>query len=155
MKEIERKFLVKDTSYKKMAVSKSRIVQAYLSTDRHATVRIRVAGNNAWLTIKGCNQGCVRDEWEYPVPVAEALEMCCLARTAPIEKTRWIVPFEGYEWEVDEFDGHLKGLTVAEVEMPDEGCAPPLPDFAGREVTGDARYYNSMLSEARELPPVS
>lgn len=153
MKEIERKYLVCSDSYKHMATESRRIVQAYLSTSVRATIRVRISGEHAWITVKGCNNGCVRDEWEYPVPVDDALSMTCLAETPPLEKTRWYVPYGGFMWEIDEFSGPLDGLVVAEVELPDADTAAPLPDFIGREVTGDPRYYNSVLSSASELPP--
>lgn len=152
-KEIERKFLVRGTDYKRIASGHRHIVQAYLSPDPDATVRVRVAGDEAFLTVKGRNAGCVRDEWEYPVPMADALAMIRLARLAPIEKTRWYVGFGGYTWEIDEFHGRLEGLTVAEVEMADAADRLPLPAFIGREVTDDKRYFNSVLARGSEIPP--
>ncbi|MDE5555151.1 MAG: CYTH domain-containing protein [Muribaculaceae bacterium] len=145
-KEIERKFLVKSTSYKDMSISERCIVQAYLNRDPKATVRVRIIDAKAFLTVKGKNAGAMRDEWEYPIPVSDAREM--IARCASgrvIEKKRFIVPFEGYDWEVDEFGGELRGLTVAEIELPTEDANFSLPPFAGEEVTGDTRYYNSSL----------
>lgn len=148
-KEIERKFLVGDESYKELANGKIEIRQGYLSTDPEATVRVRVAGDRAFLTIKGRNRGAVRNEWEYPVPASDAIAMlpCCCGRM--VEKTRWIVPAEnGLKWEVDEFHGRHEGLVVAEIELPAEDTPFVLPDFVGREVTGEPQYYNSALSQA-------
>lgn len=145
-KEIERKFLVTNTSYRDMSVAERLIVQAYLNRDPKATVRVRIVDNKAFLTVKGKNAGALRDEWEYSIPVSDARGM--IARCASgrkIEKTRFIVPFEGYDWEVDEFGGELKGLTVAEIELPVEDAKFSLPPFVGEEVTGDPRYYNSSL----------
>lgn len=153
MKEIEQKFLVKDDSYKTVASAKREIVQAYLSDDPRATVRVRISDGGAWLTVKGRNEGCVRDEWEYAVPLDDARQMVRLAVTPPVEKTRWLVPHGGYVWEVDEFHGTHEGLVIAEVEKDSEDAAAPLPDFVGREVTGDARYYNSSLARSGETPP--
>ncbi|MDE6239816.1 MAG: CYTH domain-containing protein [Muribaculaceae bacterium] len=145
-KEIERKFLVIDKSYRKMAVTGRSIVQAYLNRDPKATVRVRITDDKAFLTIKGKNDGATRDEWEYPIPVSDARDM--IARCASgriIEKKRFVVPFEGYDWEIDEFGGELEGLTVAEIELPAEDAEFSLPPFVGDEVTGDPRYYNSSL----------
>lgn len=154
-KEIERKFLVKDNSYAKLAIAVFPIRQAYISSVPEATVRIRVSGRQAWITVKGVNHGAERDEWEYPVPVADAEEMAAaLAGGWAIDKTRHIVEFEGWKWEIDEFHGPLSGLTVAEIELPEKGAIPPLPPFVGREVTGDPRYYNSVLANSSlvEIP---
>ncbi len=119
-KEIERKFLVADDSYRSMAIYKSEIVQGYLSINPDATVRVRINGNKAFITVKSRNVGVVRNEWEYPVDPAEArqmLETCCQSRL--IVKTRHIVPAEnGLKWEIDEFHGELDGLTIAEIELP-------------------------------------
>lgn len=145
-KEIERKFLVIDKSYREMAVTGRSIVQAYLNRDPKATVRVRIIDDKAFLTIKGKNDGATRDEWEYPIPVSDARDM--IARCASgriIEKKRFVVPFEGYDWEIDEFGGELEGLTVAEIELPAEDAEFSLPPFVGDEVTGDPRYYNSSL----------
>ena len=145
-KEIERKFLVIDKSYREMSVTGRSIVQAYLNRDPKATVRVRITDDKAFLTIKGKNDGATRDEWEYPIPVSDARDM--IARCASgriIEKKRFVVPFEGYDWEIDEFGGELEGLTVAEIELPAEDAEFSLPPFVGDEVTGDPRYYNSSL----------
>lgn len=143
--EIERKFLVINDDYKRMASASHRIVQGYLSTDPQATVRVRVLDNQAFVTIKSKTVGCTRGEWEYSVPLADAEDMLALCR-AKIEKTRWIVPFGGRTWEVDEFGGRLDGLILAEIELPSEDAPYDLPPFAGREVTGDPQYYNSNLA---------
>ena len=145
-KEIERKYLVTDTSYREAATEKRQIIQAYLNRDPKATVRVRVANDMAFLTIKGKNSGAVRDEWEYPIPLSDAramIERCATGRI--IEKTRYIVPFAGYLWEIDEFSGDLEGLTVAEIELPSADTEFQLPSFIGDEVTGNPQYYNSSL----------
>ena len=155
-KEIERKFLVSDKSFESMAVSSTEIRQAYLSVSPDATVRIRIAGDNAWLTVKSRNHGAVRGEWEYAVPASEAREMMDACCGCTVSKRRYIVPYCGRKWEVDVFSGHLAGLIVAEIELPREDEAIALPPFAGREVTGDARYYNSCLSDpSSPLPPLA
>lgn len=153
--EIERKFLVKDNSYKELAKARVDMMQAYLSTIPEATVRVRVAGDCGFITVKGVTTGCERQEWEYEIPVSDAREMASLAPETMIEKTRWIVDRQGYTWEIDEFRGRLSGLTVAEVELKNESEEPPLPSFVGREVTGDVRYYNSSLACCATPPPCS
>lgn len=147
-KEIERKFLVKDNSFTLLTSEKRHMRQAYLSVVPESTVRVRVCDGQGWITIKGRNSGAVRDEWEYPVPVKDAEEMACsLAGGWAIDKTRHIVMYEGFRWEVDVFHGRHAGLIVAEVELPDASVEPPLPPFIGEEVTGDPAYYNSVLSK--------
>lgn len=149
-KEIERKFLVISRDYRAMATESIAMRQTYLSVVPNPTVRIRVGGPKAWLTVKGLNHGVERDEWEFEIPVEDADQMAeRLVGGWGIDKTRYIVPYEGWRWEVDEFHGHLEGLTVAEIEMPSADCNPPLPPFIGEEVTGDVRYYNSNLSKGK------
>lgn len=145
-KEIERKFLVVDDSYRTQATGKHSIAQGYLNTDPDRTVRVRIADDRAFITIKSRNHGCVRGEWEYEVPAEDARELLELCVGKVIEKTRYLVPFGGLTWEVDEFGGHHAGLVVAEVELPEEDTVFDLPSFVGREVTGDPAYYNSTLS---------
>jgi len=145
-KEIERKFLVKNSSFKALAANVCRIRQGYLSRTPEATVRVRIADGKAFLTVKGKNRGAVRDEWEYSIPVSDADEM--LQRCTPgriLDKTRYVVPFGGDTWEIDEFHGDLSGLIVAEIELTAADATFGIPDFIGEEVTGDARYYNSNL----------
>lgn len=142
--EIERKFLVTDESYKAVSTGSVNLKQCYLSDEPAATVRVRIMGDRAFLTVKGLNRGIERNEWEYPVPVADAVEM---SRLCPlkIEKTRWYVPFGSRLWEVDEFHGALQGLVLAEVELDSPDTRVELPPFVGREVSDDPRYYNSSL----------
>ncbi|MDE6328800.1 MAG: CYTH domain-containing protein [Duncaniella sp.] len=145
--EIERKFLVKDGRYAEMADSSSVIRQAYISDRVNGTVRVRVKGARGYLTVKGANEGAVRHEWEYEVPLADAEEMAVkVAGGWSIDKTRYIVPWAGRVWEVDEFHGRHEGLVLAEVELPDAEAEVKLPPFVGEEVTGDPRYYNSVLA---------
>lgn len=145
--EIERKFLIKDNSFKLMATSCHHIEQYYLSTDRSRTIRVRVKDDiYAYLTIKGANTGAIRHEWEYEIPVADAREMIELCDGKGINKWRYIVPWEGHIWEVDVFEDRHAGLVVAEVELESEDEDVHIPLFVGEEVTGDKRYYNSVLS---------
>ncbi len=146
-KEIERKFLVINDMYRVEAVEVKEIAQGYLNRSPERTVRVRVSGENAWLTVKTRNVGAVRNEWEYAVPIADAREMLA-ACEGIVEKTRFIVPAHGgMYWEVDEFHGRHEGLRIAEIELPAEDTPFELPAFAGKEVTGDERYYNSNLSK--------
>lgn len=147
-KEIERKFLVSSTEFIHLAESHSHIRQTYLSINPDATVRLRIRDDKAYLTIKGRNAGAVRDEWEYQLPVRDAEEMADrLCGGFSIDKTRYIVDYRGWKWEIDLFHGRHEGLILAEIEMPTADSHPPLPPFVGPEVTGDPRYYNSTLSE--------
>lgn len=145
--EIERKFLVKDCSYMEMATESIHMVQGYICRDSGRTVRVRIAGRTAWLTIKGpsTDNGLSRFEWEMEIPVGDAEELMRLCREGIIDKTRHIVPFSGHRFEVDEFHGDNEGLTVAEIEL--ESSTEPFakPEWLGTEVTGDRRFYNSML----------
>lgn len=151
-KEIERKFLVIDRSFVDISVSRRRLRQTYISDRPEATVRIRISDDKAFLTVKGLNRGAVRDEWEWPIPLSEAEEMAGrLTSGWAIDKTRYIVPFGGFTWEVDEFHGRFEGLVVAEVELPSADTEFELPPFAGREVTGDPAYYNSSLSHLTSI----
>lgn len=146
-KEIERKFLVIDDTYKAMFQNRKFIVQGYLSLRKESTVRIRIIDNNAWITIKGVNDGAVRDEWEYAIPVNDAMEMLGRCHEGNIvKKWRYEVLFEGFLWEIDEFAGLHEGLVVAEIELEAENQSFPLPPFIGNEVTGNPAYYNSTLA---------
>lgn len=147
-KEIERKFLVDGLSFIPMAESSTHIRQTYISTDPDATVRLRIRDEKAFLTIKSRNSGVTRNEWEYPIPVADAIDMAeRLCGGFAIDKTRYIVPYCGWHWEVDLFHGRHEGLILAEIEMPSADSVPPLPPFIGLEVSTDPRYYNSTLSK--------
>ena len=143
--EIERKFLVVSDIYKAMSSGSEEIAQGYLGDCPERTVRVRIKGEHGYLTVKGITRGCVRHEWEYEVPLDDARQMLGLCAGC-IVKRRWYVPYGGHTWEVDEFGGTLATLVVAEVELSDADEAVDLPPFVGREVTGDARYYNSSLA---------
>ena len=145
-KEIERKYLVIDDGYKSMSTESHHIIQGYLSLNKEATVRLRIADDVAYITIKGINKGAIRNEWEYPIPIEDAREMLQLASGTIIEKIRHIVHYGEHKWEVDEFGGDNVGLVVAEIELRAEDEQFPLPPFIGQEVTGDPNYYNSALA---------
>ena len=144
--EIEHKFLVSGP-YKHLATDISHIVQGYLSDDPERTVRIRIRDDEAFITIKGpsSSDGLSRLEWEQPIPLDQARQLLALCLPGTIDKHRHIVPYEGHRWEVDEFHGHLEGLTLAELEVPSADTKFAIPPFLGPEVTGNPRYYNSQL----------
>lgn len=147
-KEIERKFLVVNDSYKTIACRCKYIKQGYLSRKKEATVRVRISDTDAYLTVKGVNHNATRDEWEYPIPMADAQDMLNhMVEGVVIEKYRYIVKYGEMHWEVDEFIGALAGLVVAEIELEAEDDSFPLPPFIGDEVTGNSAYYNSSLAQ--------
>lgn len=143
-REIERKFLVSGDGWRCAARSEV-LRQGYLSTVKERTVRVRVAGDRGFLTVKGITIGATRAEYEYPIPAGEAAELLELCEQPIIEKTRHVVDHAGVRWEIDEFDGVNRGLVVAEVELEDEAAEVPLPDWIGAEVTDDPRYFNANL----------
>lgn len=143
--EIERKFLVTGNAWK-AAAEGVLYRQGYLSTDKARTVRVRIAGNRAFITVKGLASGISRPEFEYEIPVDEAAAMLNELCLKPlIEKHRYVVDYKGLQWEVDEFFGENRGLIVAEVELDRADQVVELPDWVGSEVTADARYFNSSL----------
>ena len=144
-REIERTFLVKNYKFVEMATDTIVILQGYLNRDPERTVRVRLANEKAYITIKGKNHGCARNEFEYEIPLDDARQILSMCTGRIIDKTRYIVPFEGHIWEVDVYNGDLKGLIVTEVELEREDEPVILAPFAGKEVTGDPKYYNSQL----------
>ena len=144
-KEIERKFLTTSQLWKENVSRAIVMKQGYLNGNPDRTVRVRVAGEKGWLTVKGRNVGLTRLEFEYEIPVGEAMEMLKLCEQPIIEKTRYLVVEYGKTWEVDVFSGVNEGLTVAEIELETEEEAFTLPDWVGEEVSADPRYYNVSL----------
>jgi CYTH domain-containing protein len=142
--EIERKFLVTGSAWRD--VPGTRFSQGYLNRDKARTVRVRLAGAQAFLTIKGLSHGASRAEFEYEIPLADGELLLALCEAPLIEKIRRVVVHDGSTWEVDEFLGENAGLVVAEIELPSEDHAFTLPPWVGEEVTHDARYFNSSLS---------
>ena len=144
--EIERKFLV-DGGFRDRATSVSHIVQGYISSARGRTVRVRLRDDRGYLTIKGPSDeaGLARYEFEKEITADEARELLQICEPGIIDKKRYLVPAGRHVFEVDEFFGENAGLVVAEVELNSADEAFERPDFLGREVTGDRRYYNSML----------
>jgi len=149
MIEIERKFLVTSEAFKKEAFAQNRIAQGYLSSVPGRTVRVRIKGDEGFLTIKGASNesGLSRFEWEKEIPVDEAQKLLMLCEKGAIDKTRFEVKVGSHVFEVDEFYGENKGLIMAEVELGSETESFEKPLWLGKEVTNDKRYYNSYLSK--------
>ena len=146
--EIERKFLV-NGNFEKDAYAHEEIVQGYLSSIAERTVRVRIKGNKAYLTIKGISNlsGVSRYEWEKEIPVNEARELLQLCEPGVIDKVRYLVKSGKHTYEVDEFHGDNEGLIVAEIELDSEDEDFEKPEWISKEVTGDLCYYNSSLSK--------
>lgn len=146
-KEIERKFLVAGDGWRKHADAGRSFRQAYLAETERAVVRVRIDGTSqSWLTIKSAESSLSRQEFEYPVPVADAEDLIRLRVGSVLEKTRYRVPHRGGDWEVDVYSGDNEGLTIAEIELPSETAEVERPGWLGEEVTGDRRYYAARLS---------
>jgi len=143
--EIERKFLLQGDAWRGLGQAVL-LRQGYLSSARERVVRVRIEGEQAMLTIKGANVGATRGEWEYPIPLADAVELLDgLCEQPLIEKVRHRIEHAGMVWEVDEFLGANAGLIVAEIELASEDQPFEKPEWIGAEVSGDARYYNANL----------
>lgn len=147
--EIERKFSVTSDAYKSMASKTTTIKQGYLSSVNERTVRVRIKGDKAFITIKGISNesGTSRYEWEKEIATEDAEELLKLCEPGVIDKVRYEVKNGSFTFEVDEFFGENEGLVVAEIELNDENDQFEKPEWLGKELTGDARYYNSMLSK--------
>ncbi|MBA4218774.1 MAG: CYTH domain-containing protein [Proteobacteria bacterium] len=144
--EIERKFLVASDDWRAGVSRSTRFSQGYLSRDPARTVRVRLAGEQAFLTIKGATLGAARAEFEYAVPVADARALLAICDGPVVEKVRSLCPYEGMTWEVDEFLGANAGLVLAEIELDAEDQPFVRPPWLGAEVTGDARFVNANLA---------
>ena len=144
--EIERKFLVRG-DFKSEVTKATRITQGYLSSVPERTVRVRIKGDKGYMTVKGIgsDSGASRFEWEKEIPVEDVHELLKICEPGVIDKTRYLVPAGKHTFEVDEFYGDNEGLVVAEVELGSEDEEFVRPGWLGEEVTGDPRYYNSML----------
>lgn len=149
MIEIERKFLVKSDAFKEEAYKKIAILQGFLNTDPGRTVRIRIKGEKAFITVKGKTNksGLTRFEWEKEIKRTDAHSLIDLCEPGIIDKTRYLVKSGNHTYEVDEFYGDNQGLVVAEVELNSEDEKFEKPEWLGKEVTGDVRYYNSQLTK--------
>jgi len=146
--EIERKFLVRG-DYKPFITASFRIIQGYLSSVPERTVRVRIKGDQAFLTVKGrgSRSGMSRFEWETKISVKDAQNLLDLCEPGKIDKTRHLVQSAGQRFEVDEFHGDNQGLVLAELEISSEEEKIQIPDWLGKEVTGQKKYYNAMLKD--------
>lgn len=142
--ETERKFLVISDAFRPGAES-THIRQGYVHNTVRCGIRVRITDDEAFLTVKGASRSASRTEFEYPIPLDDAVGMLREFCDAVIEKRRFYVPFKGYVWEVDVFGGANQGLVLAEIELPEEDAEFEIPDWIGREVTFDPRYLNAAL----------
>ena len=149
MIEIERKFLVTSEAFKKESFRDMDIVQGFLNTHPERTVRVRMKGDKAFLTVKGKSNtvGTIRAEWETEISVVDAKQLLKLCEDGVIEKRRYEVKVGDHIFEVDEFFGINEGLTIAEIELNYEDESFEKPTWLGKEVTGELKYYNSLLSK--------
>jgi adenylate cyclase len=147
--EIERKFLIKNLDFKTESFEKKYLKQGYLNADKNRTVRIRIADEKAFITIKGKSNkaGTTRFEWEKEIPFSEAEELLLLCEPSIIEKHRYLIKKGTHTFEVDVFLGDNQGLIVAEVELNSENETFEKPTWLGNEVTGELKYYNSSISK--------
>jgi CYTH domain-containing protein len=147
--EIERKFLVKNETYKSESIKKQLITQGYLSSDPKRSVRIRICEQNAYITIKGqtSESGTSRYEWEKEINIEDAKQLMLLCREGVVTKIRHLIPFKNHTFEVDEFLKDNSGLVIAEIELSNENEDFERPIWLGKEVTGIKKYYNSQLSQ--------
>lgn len=147
--EIERKFLVQNDDFKSESFAQKSIKQGYLNSDKNRTVRVRIADEKAFMTIKGRSNatGTTRFEWEKEIDKLEAESLLLLCEPSVIDKTRYLIKVGDHTFEVDEFYGDNKGLTVAEVELNSETETFTKPNWLDQEVTGDVKYYNSSISK--------
>jgi CYTH domain-containing protein len=149
MIEIERKFLVKSDAFKNEAFKKTRITQGFLNTDKERTVRVRLKGDQGFITVKGIssNDGLSRFEWEKEITKDEAQSLLKLCKPTIIDKIRYEIEVGNHTFEVDTFLGQNEGLLIAEIELQFENETFETPKWLGEEVTGDIKYYNSQLTQ--------
>ncbi|MEO0420926.1 MAG: CYTH domain-containing protein [Pseudomonadota bacterium] len=145
--EIERKFLLRNAGWRPLVSRSVTMRQAYLSEAGRASVRVRVEGEQANLNIKSSTLSIERQEFEFPIPLSEALGLFPLCADHPVEKVRHYVPDGEFTWEIDEFEGANAGLIVAEIELASPDQVHPTPDWLGEEVSLDKRYYNVYLAK--------
>ena len=145
--EIEHKFLLANDDWREHIIRSVKYRQGYLNSQASSSIRIRISDDHAWLNIKSATIGTHRHEYEYGIPLTDANEIInILCRKPILEKTRHFVIDDGNTWEIDEFDGDNQGLIVAEIELSEIGKAFSKPQWLGKEVTHDLRYYNNNLT---------
>lgn len=146
--EIERKFLLKNNAWKKSISKSTQYKQGYLISDKKRSIRVRISNNKAWLNIKSATIGAQRHEYEYEIPLNEGVEILnTLCEKPIIEKTRHFVNIKEHIWEIDVFSGDNEGLIVAEIELSAIDEVFYKPDWIGKEVTQDLRFYNNKLCQ--------
>lgn len=144
-REIERKFLVDEARWREVQPQGSDYRQGYIVNTKAKTVRVRIAGRQGYLTIKGATEGATRTEFEYEIPLEDARQLLQFCEGSVIEKTRYKIEVDQMLWEVDQFSGENEGLIVAELELASEEQPFRKPDWVAEEITDDPRYYNANL----------
>ena len=145
--EIERRFLLADDSWREAASEPLVLQQGYLSVEKECTIRVRIIGSQAWLTLKGYISDMTRSEFEYEIPLAHAQAMMADMCPCKMEKYRYRVEFEGFVYEIDEYFGDNAPLIVAEIELPSEDTEFPKPSWLGKEITADGKFTNAYRSK--------
>lgn len=145
--EIERRFLLKDDSWRAEAGEPEMMRQGYLSVDKECTIRVRIIGRKAWLTLKGYISDTTRSEFEYEIPITHAEQMMQTMCPFKLEKHRYKIEYRGFMFEIDEYFGDNAPLVVAELELPSEGVPFEKPDWLGEEITSNGKFTNAYLSK--------
>lgn len=145
--EIERRFLLKNDSWRKEAGEPQMMRQGYLSVDKECTIRVRIIGRKAWLTLKGYISDTTRSEFEYEIPLAHAEQMMQTMCPFKLEKYRYTIDYHGFTFEIDEYFGDNAPLVVAELELPSENTPFEQPGWLGEEITSNGRFTNAYLSK--------
>ncbi|MCP1661003.1 CYTH domain-containing protein [Neisseria perflava] len=145
--EIERRFLLQNDAWRAAASAPKTLRQGYLSVEKERTIRVRIVGDKAWLTLKGYISDVSRSEFEYEIPLADAETMMATMCPFKMEKYRYLVDYQGFRFEIDEYFGDNAPLVVAELELPSEDTPFPRPDWLGEEITSEGRFTNAYLSK--------
>ena len=145
--EIERRFLLKNDGWRRTASAPQTLQQGYLSVEKERTIRVRIIDDQAWLTLKGYISDVSRSEFEYEIPLAHAEQMMATMCPFKMEKHRYLVDYQGFTFEIDEYFGDNAPLIVAELELPSESTPYPRPDWLGREITSEGKFTNAYLSK--------
>lgn len=145
--EIERRFLLQDNSWRTHVSQTLFLQQGYLSVEKERTIRVRISGKRAWLTLKGYISDLSRSEFEYEIPLSDAQTMLHTMCPFKVEKHRHLIEIDGFIFEIDEFSGENAPLVLCELELAHEHAAYPQPCWLGEEITGDGRFTNAYLSK--------